>query len=380
MNIVEMLPLQKKSLHEYAGPCPFCGGKDRFIVWPEQGNGGRFFCRQCQKNGDMIDYLRSTGMSYRESKKALGDLSASPIKALTIPTRKGTKDFQKWITNAKAFTASLSGKHQKALTAILSKKHLKLETAQKWGIVWNGTYQFQPSENWGFPSDQVRVPVGLVVPIWRQSGITGLKIRVSDSPNNSMRYCCIKESSNDCLILGCKNRPTFIVESELDAYLMNQESGELITVIALGGTHQKLDPDSIEVITSAPKLFIATDYDETPADKGVMGAGQKAFLRLKKQFPKAIYYPPIRGKDPCEMQDKGISVRDWVECALEELTEEKSELKLPADIPNRTIQLLKDYPYLICCPKTIRKWFWVCRTSCKSCAGHLECIKNIPIS
>ena len=26
---------------EYAGPCPLCGGSDRFHVWPEQETGGK---------------------------------------------------------------------------------------------------------------------------------------------------------------------------------------------------------------------------------------------------------------------------------------------------------------------------------------------------
>ena len=33
---------------EYAGPCPFCGGEDRFRVQPEQ---GQWFCRQCSSDG-----------------------------------------------------------------------------------------------------------------------------------------------------------------------------------------------------------------------------------------------------------------------------------------------------------------------------------------
>lgn len=38
---------------EYEGPCPFCGGTDRFHVQPEHPNGGRWFCRQC--TGDPED-------------------------------------------------------------------------------------------------------------------------------------------------------------------------------------------------------------------------------------------------------------------------------------------------------------------------------------
>lgn len=42
---------------EYHGPCPFCGGKDRFRINPNKDGGGRWGCRQCGKNGDAIGFL-----------------------------------------------------------------------------------------------------------------------------------------------------------------------------------------------------------------------------------------------------------------------------------------------------------------------------------
>jgi len=42
---------------EWCGPCPVCGGKDRFRVWPEEGERGRFWCRQCGKSGDAASFL-----------------------------------------------------------------------------------------------------------------------------------------------------------------------------------------------------------------------------------------------------------------------------------------------------------------------------------
>jgi hypothetical protein len=41
---------------EYAGPCPFCGGTDRFHVVPTT---GKWYCRQCTpRGGDAIDYVQ----------------------------------------------------------------------------------------------------------------------------------------------------------------------------------------------------------------------------------------------------------------------------------------------------------------------------------
>lgn len=60
---------------EYAGACPWCGGDDRFLVWPEKSSekGGEFWCRQCEKGGDGIEFLKLyKGLSYRAACRELG--------------------------------------------------------------------------------------------------------------------------------------------------------------------------------------------------------------------------------------------------------------------------------------------------------------------
>lgn len=60
---------------EYCGPCPFCGGRDRFQVWPKHPDGkGRFYCRGCERTGDAVDYkrIRDELTSNGEALAALG--------------------------------------------------------------------------------------------------------------------------------------------------------------------------------------------------------------------------------------------------------------------------------------------------------------------
>lgn len=64
------LQLKRKTGDEYAGPCPFCGGTDRFVVWAEK---KKFWCRQCGERGDSIDLLQKLkGLSFQEAKQAAG--------------------------------------------------------------------------------------------------------------------------------------------------------------------------------------------------------------------------------------------------------------------------------------------------------------------
>lgn len=67
---------------EWAGPCPFCGGEDRFIVHPHHPSGkGRYWCRCCGVSGDVIDYIRTRdGLNFEEALRKLGmpGISAAP--------------------------------------------------------------------------------------------------------------------------------------------------------------------------------------------------------------------------------------------------------------------------------------------------------------
>jgi len=54
-SIQSMVPdLKPHAKGELAGPCPWCGGDDRFVLFKDT---GRFMCRQCiPQGGDIVDY------------------------------------------------------------------------------------------------------------------------------------------------------------------------------------------------------------------------------------------------------------------------------------------------------------------------------------
>jgi DNA primase len=55
---------------EWAGPCPWCGGEDRFLVWPKE---DRYWCRGCERSGDAIQYVRDRhNLSFKEACERLG--------------------------------------------------------------------------------------------------------------------------------------------------------------------------------------------------------------------------------------------------------------------------------------------------------------------
>ena len=93
-DILDMVPdlrrARANSGGEYAGPCPWCGGPDRFRVWPEHPSGhARWWCRQCSRHGDTIDLLRQRdGMWARARLTAAKRLRKhSPRQQAVLPPR-----------------------------------------------------------------------------------------------------------------------------------------------------------------------------------------------------------------------------------------------------------------------------------------------------
>lgn len=78
-SFIDFLPNREgfkfKSGQEWAGPCPWCGGEDRFVVITDGGQDGkgRFFCRQCGERGFATDLLQKIHkMTPQEARDALG--------------------------------------------------------------------------------------------------------------------------------------------------------------------------------------------------------------------------------------------------------------------------------------------------------------------
>src|SRR5262245_62593717 len=71
----------KPAGHELVGPCPVCGGRDRFAVHTKK---RVWNCRGCGRGGDVIDLVKHLdGGTTTEAVRTLTGMSARP----TSPTR-----------------------------------------------------------------------------------------------------------------------------------------------------------------------------------------------------------------------------------------------------------------------------------------------------
>jgi DNA primase len=312
---------------EYAGPCPWCGGIDRFRVWPER---DRFWCRQCGRSGDSIQYLRTLrGMSYKEACNAVGVRPKAkgrgcgefiPPKWAPRTTKEPTKT---WRMKAGAFLEWT----QKQLLAnagaeIVSWLHgvrgLTDQTIIKSGLGWNPKDFWREREDWGLEeslSEEGRpkrlwLPKGLVIPYVTDDHVIRLRVRRPE-PEDGPRYYLVPGSDTRAMILGGKSDFAMVLESELDASLVSQEVGDLVTVIALGNASSRPDKDAHNFLRGVRRILVALDTDDAGA--------KEAWRWWPQRYPNVTRWPGVGGKDPGEMFQSGVDIGTWIETGLESL-------------------------------------------------------------
>lgn len=324
MNIETLLSCQanfkRKSWTELSGPCPACGGDDRFSVWPKEGIGGRFYCRQCGISGDLADYLeRFCGYSRHDALDACGIRAKTYPDARALPSarllpfrpaarkqpgpRKPLPNAQ-WRKAAVAFYSACvansgceAGRHE------LAERGLTLATALSCGVAVNFTNQYEARSNWGLDGYvKISLPAGLVISQWQDKEIIGLTVRRRDDAK--FRYQQIAGSWQGPLILGKPGLPCVILESALDACLLFQEGGDLVSAIAMFGAEKPLDVRARHFIAKAAKVILCPDND---------AGGEIALKNWLKEYPQAQVLKPD-AKDIGEMEKSQI--RPWLEKSL----------------------------------------------------------------
>lgn len=314
---------------EYHGPCPKCGGEDRFHIWPEQDTNGSWWCRQCDKGGDAIQYLIDIeGMTFPAACKELGrELPDQeefnrprfkPPQAAAFVPREITAPADLWVQHA---TKLLEWSHQQLLNNEaqlnwLAARGLDLDAVKKYRLGWNpgenGKDLYRAREAWGLETvlkddgkkKKLWLPIGLVIPCFIGDTLHRVRIR---QPEGQPRYYLVPGSGTAPMILGPEAKAFVVIESELDAMLVHHAAGDLAGAISQGNSTAKPDAASLACLKDSLAILVALDSDE---------AGMLASVWWKKQFPQAERHPVPVGKDPGEAYKAGVDIRGWVESGL----------------------------------------------------------------
>jgi hypothetical protein len=221
MNILDAyestgLVAKKKSTTkggEWAGPCPICGGGDRFLIWPNQKGGeGSYWCRRCGKGGDLVQFLvDGCNYSYTEAFKAAGREKQPGYhrkygRPLYRDTKKKSDEFKpreyespchRWAKKAEAFVEE---SHKALLTnsdelEYLESRGIDEMAVKNFKLGWfpgenDNPCMFRPRTPWGLPEvksektgkpKMLWVPRGLVIPCFKNGKIYRIRIRRPDA-------------------------------------------------------------------------------------------------------------------------------------------------------------------------------------------------------
>jgi DNA primase len=287
-----------------------------FRVWPET---GRYWCRACGKAGNEIDYLRERrGLSFKEACLFLGHNPGlrkhSPQPAPSWSPREAAAPKELWHMKARNFLAiainSLWSKQGESIKDWLkAEKGLSDATIKKSMLGYSPMDIDEPRAAWGLEpllidglEQRQRIPKGLVIPLIKKNKVMRLRIR-RDNPGKGPRYVVISGSSAAPLIIDQDNGAVVVVESELDAWLLSQEAGDLCSVVAMGNAQAKPDIEIDKLLQNVPVILISLDTDDT---------GMKASWNFWRDNYQAKRCPAIKGKDPSEARLNGLDLRGWI--------------------------------------------------------------------
>lgn len=341
MNIIDLIQeagyitKKKASTHggEYSSPCPFCkDGEDRFLIWPSRLNkngefqGGRFSCRVCQKYGDAITFLRELhGMSYKE---ACVKIRIEPKKRSDTPFIKQEVKFhiaedppELWKAKSFAFVEWCHAQllaNPEALMLVM-KRGFTFDSIKRFKIGFCLKDFFREREDWGLDV-QIKengtrkkqwLPAGIVIPFFSESEeVYKIKIRRTKwyEDDKLPKYIEISGSKQCPSIYGnTKLQACIILESEFDALLVQQEAGDIVYCIALGGSTKALDFETDKFLRNTETILFCPDFDK---------AGAIAWRRWKSLFSNIYRILTPEEKSAGDAFLSGIDLRKWIGRAL----------------------------------------------------------------
>jgi len=167
---------------------------------------------------------------------------------------------------------------------------------------------------------KIALPAGLMIATRRGGEVVALTVRTPDNrPAWQPRYWQVKGSLAVPFIAARHEDehggPVAIVEGAIDAMSIWQESGDVISCVALTGKGKlAVDDTAAQIIAKADPLFIVPDNDQDRAKLETVRA-------WRQKWPQAIVMPlPPEVKDANElltMPNPPFSLAAWTRAALE---------------------------------------------------------------
>lgn len=323
---------------EFSGPCPFCGGRDRFRVWPNAAK-PNWWCRQCDRKGDAIDYVRQRdGLTFREACAALGQPTGwrsvrdEELRALVRGNRQSPPvdepPAEKWQQQARDYITKAErqlwneSSGADALSYLRERRGLTDETIKRWRLGYWPEDQWGDPTEWGLAGKKVWRPKGILIPcevagtVWYVT--TRRPMLVDGQPDDLARYIGGAKADNFDKYFrlrgsvaglfgadGIQGRSIAVLtEGEFDAMLLHQVTGDLVDVVTMGGAATPMTGRWLTYLFGASRVVAAYDTD----DAGVQGAERLAALSRRVR----VAVLPGDTKDLTTFHVGGGDLRGWL--------------------------------------------------------------------
>jgi DNA primase len=303
---------------EYAGPCPMCGGKDRFHVQPAR---GRWLCRRCTgKWSDAIALHRALYHStFEEAVRALcgGDLAYTQIGAAHQPLVRAAAETSEpsepptpaWqnraqdvIVEAQRNLWANTPEAAEVRRWLSRQRGLSRSLLKLWQVGWLPQPRREPATWWGWPDtdEPVYLSAGVLLPCEVDHTIWYLKVRRLE-PGADPKYVHVRGSRPALYLADTITPATRVValtEGEFDALLLWQALHarrwpQPVGVATFGSATNRLrEPWAGRL--EGKKLLTLYDSDK---------AGQAATAWWKAHYPAVLAIPIPELK-------KGLKVKD----------------------------------------------------------------------
>jgi DNA primase len=308
---------------EYCGPCVFCGGTDRFRVWPHADRPA-FWCRQCGRKGDALQFLRDReGLTFREACARLGHPLPDAPRRLPAPTPPALAQppSETWRARAQAFVEAceraLWSPGGAEVRAYLHGRGLQDDTLQVAHVGYHAEGRHEPWELWGLTLEPQRkgiwLPCGAVFPWWSGGVLWRVTFRRLAPRSTAIHELGTVDGNSHFMVKGSANllynidrvrpnAPAMLVEALLDALSIIQEAGDLVAVVAASTGWGRVER-WISRLALAPVVLLSFDADD--AGESAAAWWQKALgSRAKRWRP---YWD-----DPNAMLQAGVDLRSWI--------------------------------------------------------------------